>query len=108
MRTSRFLALGLILSVFGGQLGCAYALRPFPATAKKMEMSFAGGDSVAVDDTAYRLSPGAQIRDSRNFIVLPSHIHGEYKVRAVMDNNGQVHRVWLLTPEEAAVADPKQ
>jgi len=73
-----------------------------------MEMTFAGLDSVAVDDTAYRLSPGAQIRDTRNFIVLPSHIRGEFKVRAVMDNNGQVHRVWLLTPEEAAVVDPKQ
>ncbi|MCK9260900.1 MAG: hypothetical protein RBT39_05010 [Azoarcus sp.] len=76
--------------------------------AKKMEMMLAGNGQVSVDGDVRLLSPGAQIRDIYNRIVLPSHIKGEYTVRALIDNNGQVHRVWILTPEEIAAPDPKQ
>ena len=46
------------------------------------------------------------IRDADNRIVLPSHLRGEYRARALFDLNGQVHRVWLLTPEEIAAPAP--
>ena len=71
-------------------------------------MVFSGSAQVSVGGDARLLSPGAQIRDTSNRIVLHSYIKGEYTVRALIDNNGQVHRVWILTPEEIAVPDPKQ
>ncbi|MBR0568286.1 hypothetical protein J5J83_19370 [Azoarcus sp. L1K30] len=83
-------------------------LRPIPGAAKKVEMTFVGGMQVAVGDSVRTLSPGAQIRDTSNRIVLPSYVSGKYIVRALTDNYGQIHRVWILTPEEIAVPDPKQ
>ncbi|MFT3760893.1 hypothetical protein [Thauera sp.] len=71
-------------------------------------MTFASAGTVLVDDEPAALSPSAQIRNTYNRIVLPSHIRGEYKVRVKFDKHGQVHRVWILTPEEAAVPDPKR
>jgi hypothetical protein len=76
--------------------------RPIPAEAKKYTASFSAGGAVRLGTDAFWLSPGAQIRDADNRIVLPSHLRGEYKSRALFDLNGQVHRVWLLTPEEIA------
>ncbi len=69
-------------------------------------MGFSASGRVQVGEAAALLSPGAQIRDRSNRIVLPSHLRGEYKVRVKFDNNGQVHRVWLLTPAEAAAPEP--
>jgi hypothetical protein len=102
------LALCLVLACLSSQLVLAAVPRPFPVAAKKMEMMLAGNGQVSVDGDVRLLSPGAQIRDIYNRIVLPSHIKGEYTVRALIDNNGQVHRVWILTPEEIAAPDPKQ
>ena len=82
--------------------------RPIPVAAKKVVMTFSGSASVMVGSTARLLSPGAQIRDRQNRIVLPSHVAGEYKVRALIDNRGQIHRVWILTSDEIAAPDPKQ
>ena len=101
------LALCFLLAGLSFQLALA-APRPFPAAAKKVDMVFSGSAQVSVGGDARLLSPGAQIRDTSNRIVLHSYIKGEYTVRALIDNNGQVHRVWILTPEEIAVPDPKQ
>ncbi len=83
-----------------------------------MVMVFAGTGVVTVKskgllgvfkkDTVLSLSPGSQIRDTANRIVLPSYVAGEYKVRALIDRNGQVHRVWVLTPEELAASEAKK
>lgn len=71
-------------------------------------MTFAVPGAVQVKSSTLRLSPGAQIRDTSNRIVLPSHISGEYTVRMLLDKGGQVHRVWILTPEEAAAPMPRR
>ena len=80
--------------------------RPVGTTSRPAAASPAG--VVQVKGAALRLSPGAQIRDTSNRIVLPSHIGGEYTVRMLLDKGGQVHRVWILTPEEAAMPEPKR
>ncbi len=82
--------------------------RAMPAEAKKAVIGFAARGVVEVAGNAVRLGPGAQIRDTENRIVLPSHLSGKYRARVQFDNNGEVRRVWLLTPEEAAAPDPKQ
>ena len=100
----------LLLSLAGapGSAANAAPTRAFPEDARKTTITFAPAGAVLLDDEPVPLSPGAQIRDRANRIVLPSHIRGEYKVRVKFDNQGQVHRVWILTPEEAAVPDPKR
>ena len=100
----------LLLSLAGAPGSAAHAApsRAFPEDARKTTMTFASAGTVLVDDEPAALSPSAQIRNTYNRIVLPSHIRGEYKVRVKFDKHGQVHRVWILTPEEAAVPDPKR
>lgn len=90
--------------------GSAFAGLPrmIPPEAKKVKMVFAGDGSVAVGDKLFKLSPGAQIRDPENRLQLQGAVRGEYRVRAVVDANGQVSRVWILTPEEIAAPEPKQ
>ena len=98
----------LVASVFGlvSPLAIAALPRPIPDDAVKAKAAFVQPGLVQVKGTALRLSPGAQIRDTSNRIVLPSHISGEYTVRMLLDKGGQVHRVWILTPEEAAAPMP--
>ncbi len=100
----------LVASVLGlaSSLAIAALPRPIPDDAVKAKMQFAPAGVVQVKGETLRLSPGAQIRDTSNRIVLPSHIRGEYTVRMLLDNGGQVHRVWILTPEEAAMPEPKR
>lgn len=100
----------LLLSLAGAPApgAAAASVRAFPEDARKTTMTFAAAGTVLVEDQPASLSPGAQIRNVYNRIVLPSHIRGEYRVRVKYDKQGQVHRVWILTPEEAAVPDPKR
>lgn len=115
LRAFRLLLLVLCLVPLAGGSALASVLREFPPGAKKMVMVFAGAGAVKIKadsffkrDAVLKLSPGSQIHDIYNRIVLPSYVAGEYKVRALIDNNGQVHRVWILTPAEIAAPDPTQ
>ena len=95
------------LSGLASTLAFAALPRPIPDDAARVKMAFPTPGVVKVKDATLRLSPGAQIRDTQNRIVLPSHVSGEHVVRMVVDRNGQVHRVWILTPEEALAPLPK-
>ncbi len=95
------------LSGLASTLAFAALPRPIPDAAPRVKMAFTSPGVVQVKDATLRLSPGAQIRDTQNRIVLPSHVSGEHVVRMVVDRNGQVHRVWILTPEEALAPLPK-
>ena len=107
MRTLRLVLLAVFGFVFFAQAQAAVT-RPIPLAAKRAVMTFSGGSSVEFAGGVRMLSPGAQIRDVSNRIVLPGAMSGVYTVRVQVDNNGQVHRVWILTPEELAAPDPKQ
>ena len=107
VRTLRLVLLAVFGCVFFSQ-ALAAVTRPIPLAAKRVVMAFSGGNSVEFAGGVRTLSPGAQIRDVHNRIVLPGAMSGVYTVRALIDNNEQVHRVWILTPEELAAPDPKQ
>jgi hypothetical protein len=62
---------------------------------------------VEIDGARERLSAGAQIRDSSNRLLLPTAIPAGALVKYVRDAQGLVHRVWILTPEEAARPDKR-
>ena len=95
------------LSGLASSVAFAALPRPIPDDAARVKMTFSSASVVQVKDATLQLSPGAQIRDTHNRIVLPSHVSGEYVVRMLVDRNGQVHRVWILSPEEAAAPMPK-
>jgi hypothetical protein len=51
------------------------------------------------------LAANLQIRDTQNRIILPVSIEQAMPVLYKLDANGSVQRVWVLTPEEAEVAE---
>jgi hypothetical protein len=64
--------------------------------------------AVTVDDKAMQLAAGAIIRDQQNLIIVPVSIPREGAWAAYnLDRDGQILRVWLLTPEELARPRPE-
>ncbi len=59
--------------------------------------------AVTVDDKAMQLAAGAIIRDRQNLIIVPVTIprRGAW-ADYILDRDGQILRVWLLTPDELA------
>ena len=76
-------------------------LRPIPANAKYGVMRHLQVMVIEIDGKQEALAPGAQIRDVDNRVVLPSAVPPKTAVRYLRDMHGQVHRVWILSPEEA-------
>ena len=87
----------------------AYAqLRSIPEDATRARMLYVREMIVELDGKQVRLTPGAQIRSTDNRIVLPSALpQDSLLVKYIGDPAGQVHRVWILTQEEAAKPDKK-
>ena len=80
----------------------AAQLRTIPKDAQTARMSLVEASVVEVDGARRQLSPGAQIRDASNRIIVPAALPPDSVVCYVLDGAGLVHRVWILTPEEAA------
>ncbi len=100
LRSAALLALSAVVApAWGG-------LRFIPPAARRAVMLPPQNGLVQLDDKLYRLSVGAQIRDSYNRIVVPAAVQQAVLVRYLADNRGDVFRVWVLTAEEAAQPDP--
>jgi hypothetical protein len=85
---------------------CAHAqLRTIPDAAKRGEMRHLQEMIVAINGQQQRLAPGAQIRDATNRIIVPAAVPAGSLVKYLLNDAGQVHRVWILTPQEAAQPD---
>lgn len=84
-------------------------LRSIPDDAKRAQLRFVREMTVELDGNRVQLSPGAQIRDLENRIVVPSSLpQDSLLVKYMTDPGGYVHRVWILTQEEAAKPDKKK
>ena len=77
-------------------------LRSVPPEAKRGVMRHLQDIVVQIDNSRARLSPGAQIRDIHNRLVLPTAIPPGSIVKYRADAQGLVSEVWILTPQEAA------
>ena len=90
-------------------LHCAAAaaqqLRTIPADARRGQMWHVQDMIVQIDDRRVLLSQGAQIRSASNMVVVPTALPPGSVVKYQMNQAGQVHRVWILTPQEAAQTD---
>ncbi len=103
MIRSLFLALALTLPALAEA-----QFRTIPADAKRGEIRHAGQMDVEINGKKMRLSPGAQIRDPGNLIVLPGALPAGAPVKYLLDSQDMVQRVWILSPQEAAQPDPKR
>jgi hypothetical protein len=81
----------------------AYAqLRSIPDDAKRGEIRHLQDMVIAIDGVPQRLAPGAQIRDAANRIVVPAAVAAGTEVKYVLNDEGLVRQVWILSPAEAA------
>ena len=83
-------------------------LRTIPAEAKRATLSHVQGMTVEIDGRRTELAAGAQIRDANNRIVLPTALPKGVLVKYIPDQRGQVWRIWILSPQEAAQPEPKK
>jgi len=78
-------------------------LRTPPPDVKPGQLQITTPPQVVLDGKVDRLSPGARIRDTRNLMVRSATLAGQtVPVLYRREFGGQVHDVWILTPEEYA------
>ena len=87
----------------------AHALdRLFPPQTKRGEMSNVDFPTVKINGAERRLAAGAWIKNENNTIDMPVTLRGrEFVVNYTEDNEGNVSRVWILSPAEASAPLPK-
>jgi hypothetical protein len=77
--------------------------RHFPATALRGQLQFLMPPLVQVNGVPARLAPGARIRGTDNLLILSGTLVGQTTIADyTIDPLGQLHDVWLLSPDEAA------
>ncbi len=95
---TRLLA-AVLLALF---VATAYAqLRPLPAQAKLGKIRHMQEMIVQIDGKLARLSRGAQVRDAHNRIVVPAAIPADSLIKYMLNAQGEVSAVWILTAQEA-------
>jgi hypothetical protein len=103
-RFFKLLALLLVWTLSFGQSPAAAQnlLRQFPATAKRGVLLITTPPEVLLDGKPARLSPGARIKSTNNLLVLSASLAGaSLPVNYVLDAQGMLHEVWILTAQEA-------
>jgi hypothetical protein len=96
------LARYLLLALAAVSFAAHAQLRSVPPDAKPGTLRHLQDMVVELDGKPARLSPGAQIRDAANRLVLPAAVPDKTLVKYLVDPSGMVHRVWILSPQEAA------
>jgi hypothetical protein len=87
--------------------GAMAQARRIPDDAKRGNIVHVEDAVVEIDGQRMRLSAGAQTRSQDNLIIVPMSLPPGAPVKYTLDGNGQIHRVWVLTAEEAAAPDKK-
>ncbi len=76
--------------------------RTFPPEAKRGRMTPGYFPDITLDGKARRLSPAARIFNQDNLVEVPAALRGsDIVVNYTQNADGDIDRVWLLTPEEA-------
>jgi len=86
----------------------AAQLRTVPSGADRGVLSHVSGMMFELNGERIQMGSGAQIRDASNRIILPGMLPPESLVKYTLDHEGHIHRVWILTPEEAARPDEEK
>lgn len=82
-------------------LAAAALARSFPEDAKRGYIRHVQEMAVTLNGNQATLAPGAVIRNRDNLVIVPTALPSAGAWAGyVLDKNGQIFRVWLLTPEE--------
>jgi hypothetical protein len=100
------LVTALVLSLAAA--GAQAQFRTITPEAKRGVMRHVQAMTVEIDGKRAQLAPGAQIRDGRNMALVPTAMPPGVVVKYLLDGQGQVTRVWILSPQEAAQPDQKK
>ncbi|HUF19597.1 MAG TPA: hypothetical protein VMP00_02475 [Burkholderiales bacterium] len=91
------------------------AARTFPANAQRGEIKAHQYPYYTIGKVTYRMGAGGRIYNEQNMIVMPASVlQNTAHVMYTVDLGGNLHRMWLLTPAEAAIHklpksdDPKE
>jgi hypothetical protein len=102
--------IALSLCLAACSLLCLPALaleRMFPPIAKRGQLSMEGYPTIVLNNKERRLSAGAWIRNQNNTIDMPVSLRGrQYTVNFTENAQGEIDRVWILSPQEAEQPAP--
>ena len=88
------------LALLGWQTG-AHAGRILPPDAVADELKDSKYPYVLIGGRQFHLAPGSKIFDQNNRIILPNYLPRSATVLYQLDGNGDLIKMWLLTPAEA-------
>lgn len=81
--------------------------RPFPPSARRGTMTPAPYPAIIINSQQLTLSAGARIWNQDNLIEMPAALRGQnLPVNYTQTNQGEIDRVWILTPAEASAPAP--
>jgi hypothetical protein len=91
----------IIVSASFSESASSQLMRNFPLDSKLGKLKAFAYPEVKIDGHKLHLGAGSQIRDKNNLIILPTMMNEKGPVRYQLDAMGNVHRIWLLSPDEA-------
>ena len=104
MARCRAACLALLAVLFGAVPVLAQTRpSPIPEDSRRGYIRHVEEMAITVDDKVMQLAAGATVRNQQNLIIVPMSIPREGAWAAYkLDRDGQIFRVWLLTPDELA------
>jgi hypothetical protein len=91
----------VLLALAGFATAATAQVRTIPQDAKLGEIRHVVDMYIEIDGQQRQLAPGAQIRDDSNRVIVPTALPAGAVVKYLVDDQGMVRQVWLLTSEEA-------
>ncbi|GAC1547859.1 MAG: hypothetical protein NVS3B11_06310 [Collimonas sp.] len=77
--------------------------RDFPASTLRGKLTITSYPIVTVNGKALRLSPGSRIWNTQQLTQIPNSLGADtYLVNYTLNAQGDIDRVWILTPEETS------
>lgn len=80
-------------------------VRNFPVDSKLGKLTAVSFPQFTINNQQMIMGAGGQIRGVDNMIILPSTANYVGLIRYQLDIMGNLHRVWILTPDEVKAAE---
>ncbi|MBY0500017.1 MAG: hypothetical protein K2P74_10485 [Nitrosomonas sp.] len=79
--------------------------RKFPVNSQLGNLTAVSFPLFVINNQQMQMGPGGQIRGIDNLIILPNAANYVGFIRYQLDIMGNLHRVWILTPDEVKEAE---
>lgn len=99
----RLIAIPMTVVALALTLPAAAIDRTFPQTSLRGSMTITAYPAIVINKANLRLSPGSRIWGQNNLTQIPVSLgDSSYLVNYTKNGDGDVDRVWILTPDEAS------